>query len=223
VPPRRILTAVAALALCFVIPSAVRHGAASPRAVPAPRAFAYAKAPADPAAGTFRFDASVTPINRQAFLAAAARVRPEAARLFDRVDGLVTVVDGEAGQGALGVTIPDSRGYTIRMAFGDVFQKLGQRGFDRVVQHELGHVVDFALVPDALKARLDAGIPPGQPCRQGTRTGSCAPREERFAESFAKWASGDLGVELYAGYEVPPPPDLENWGAPLAELAASGA
>ena len=45
-------------------------------------------------------------------------------------------------------------------------------------------------------------------------------RDERFAESFAKWASGDIGVDLYLGYKVPPPDDLANWGAPLAALAA---
>ena len=40
---------------------------------------------------------------------------------------------------------------------------------------------------------------------------------ERFAESFAKWATGDIGVDLYLGYKVPPPDDLAGWGAPLAD------
>ena len=34
-------------------------------------------------------------------------------------------------------------------------------------------------------------------------TGACTEREERFAESFAKWASGDLGVDLSIGYQRP--------------------
>ena len=89
-----------------------------------------------------------------------------------------------------------------------------------MVQHELAHVVESALLDPALLARLDAGIPPGQPCAAGTRRGSCAPGAERFAETFAKWASGDIGVDLYAGYAVPPPPDLAGWGAPLTALAA---
>jgi hypothetical protein len=189
------------------------------RAGVAPQALGYAAAPDDAAAGTYTFDPSVSAVNRQAFLTVLTRVRPEAARLFDRVDGLVTVVDGAAPSGALGVTEPETGGYTIRFRFGEVFAELGQRGFDRLVEHELAHVVDFALVPGDLRAKLDAGIPPGQPCRAGTRTGSCAPREERFAESFAKWASGDLGANLYAGYAVPPPGDLDAWGAPLAALA----
>ena len=110
------------------------------------------------------------------------------------------------------MTIPQGDGYVIRFRFGPVFHELGRRGFDRLVDHELGHVVDFALLDDGLRARLDAGIPPGQPCPAGTRSGSCAPREERFAESFAKWASGDLGIALYAGYAVPPPPGPRGLG-----------
>jgi hypothetical protein len=198
----------------------LRHDVpAAPALAPGP---AYAVAPADAAAATFTFDPAVSPLNRRAFLEAAAHVRPEAARLFDRVDGIVTVVDAPTGRAdALAITQPGRDRYTIVMPFGAVFHELGRRGFDRVVQHELAHVVDFSLVPEALKQQLDAGIPPGQPCAPGTRTGSCAPREERFAETYAKWASGDIGVNLYAGYAVPPPPSLDAWGAPLGELAAA--
>jgi hypothetical protein len=77
-------------------------------------------------------------------------------------------------------------------------------------------VVDFALLPDALTTELDAGIPRGWGCEYG-KLGSCASREERFAESFAKWATGDIGVNIDVGYKVPPPgPTLDAWGAPLA-------
>ena len=45
----------------------------------------------------------------------------------------------------------------------------------------------------------------------------------RVTESFAKWALGDIGVNLEIGYKVPPPSaPLDVWGAPLARLAASG-
>jgi hypothetical protein len=81
--------------------------------------------------------------------------------------------------------------------------------------------VDHALLPDAVVATLDAGIPSGWGCDQGTM-GACANREERFAETFAKWALGDIGVNLDIGYKVPPPTlPLDVWGAPLAQLAAS--
>ena len=72
------------------------------------------------------------------------------------------------------------------------------------------------------------GIPRSGPYGNygGTLTGSCAEPAERFADTFAKWAlRGSVSV-VGAGYQVPNPPSLEDWGAPLAalsiELAASG-
>ncbi len=205
------------VAAALVAALAARQGAEPP-----PRAGAAGppRASAENRAASFAFASGVEPLNQQAWLAAVARARPEARELIDRVDGLVRVEDGAPPAGALGVTVSGPAGYTIRLPFGAVFGELGQRGFDRVVQHELAHVLHSALLDAALLDRLDAGIPPGRPCPPGTRRGSCAPAEERFAETFAKWASGDIGVDLYAGYAVPPPPDLEAWGAPLAELAA---
>ena len=67
---------------------------------------------------------------------------------------------------------------------------------------------------------LQAGIPTGYGCDQGV-SGACANGHERFAESFAKWATGDIGVDLGTGYKVPPPgPTLDAWGVPLARLGA---
>ena len=62
-----------------------------------------------------------------------------------------------------------------------------------------------------------AAIPRGYGCEEG-QTGACAIPDERFAESFAKWALGDIGVGVDLGYKIPPPDDLESWGAPLAAL-----
>jgi hypothetical protein len=160
----------------------------------------------------------VAPSDEAVIRDAIARSRPEARRLIGIVDGLVDVTVGPAGDGALGTTSPGPRGFDVRLDLATVARGLGQRGIDRLVLHELGHVVDFALVPPELDARLDAGIPRGWGCDQG-ETGACAPAHERFAESFAKWATGDIGVDLYAGYKVPPPgPSLEAWGRPLAQL-----
>jgi hypothetical protein len=63
--------------------------------------------------------------------------------------------------------------------------------------------------------RLDATVPRGWPAA-GPSSGSSASPQERFAESFAKWATGDIGVDLYLGYAVPPPP--LDWGTPLGEV-----
>ena len=42
---------------------------------------------------------------------------------------------------------------------------------------------------------------------------------ERFADTFAKWAlRGELSL-AGAGYGLPAPASLEEWGAPLAKLA----
>ena len=177
-------------------------------------------APATRHAG-LRFDPSVAQGDRQVVAAAIAAARPEARRLVDLVDGLVDVRVGAIGGRAVGLTHGESTGYSVTLDLGVVSSRYGERGLQRLVLHELGHVVDHALLPDAVVATLDAGIPSGWGCDQGTM-GACANREERFAETFAKWALGDIGVNLDIGYKVPPPAlPLDVWGAPLAQLAAS--
>jgi hypothetical protein len=174
---------------------------------------------ADTQRAAFTFD-GVSPADRALVEQAIASARPEARRLVEIVDGLVTLrVADERGK-ALGVTqpLPDGR-YDVTVDLERVNTIYGRRGVARVVLHELGHVVDDAIVPAALDAQLDAGIPRGYACEQGG-VGSCAIREERFAESFAKWAMNDIGVDLYIGYKVAPPTlALSAWGAPLAALA----
>jgi hypothetical protein len=169
-------------------------------------------------AATFRFAPGTAPADRAAVLDAVARSRPAARRLVGLVDGLVDVRIGPTGAaGAIGLTQPGPR-YGVTLDLGTVARAFGQRGIDRVVLHELGHVADFALLPDDVMASLQAGIPTGFGCDQGI-SGACANAPERFAESFAKWATGDIGVDLGAGYKVPPPgPTLDAWGAPLERL-----
>ena len=171
----------------------------------------------------FRFAPTVAPADRQAFLDAVAAARPEARRLIGLVDGLVEVRIGPTGTpGAIGLTEDGEPGYRVTIDLDLVLARYGPRGVQRTVLHELGHVVDHALLTDDLTAALDAGIPTGLGCEEGL-LGGCATRQERFAESFAKWALGDIGVNLEIGYKVPPPSAaLEVWGAPLARLAASG-
>jgi hypothetical protein len=170
---------------------------------------------------TFHFDPTVAPADRQAVLAGVASTRPEARRLIDLVDGLVHVSVGATPEHVAGITTTSGNGYLMTLNLAQVSQESGQRGIDRLVVHELGHVIDHALLPDDLIATLDAGIPQGWGCEEGV-TGGCTSRSERFAESFAKWATGDIGVDLGLGYKIPPPgPTLDAWGAPLAALTAS--
>lgn len=169
---------------------------------------------------SFTYDASVDPASRAAIERAVASARPEAQGLITAVDGLTEVSVGRPASGALGTTQGTGGRYAVVLDLGATQQKTGDRGVVRLVLHELGHVVDFQLVPDGLKTSLDAGIPAGAPCPAGTRIGSCAPRAERFAETFAKWAMGnDLGANLYIGYAVPPPSaGFDAWAAPLVAL-----
>jgi hypothetical protein len=172
-------------------------------------------------AATFTFDPGVPAADRDAFLTAVSHARPEAQALIGVIDGLVDVHIGVTDAGTVGTTQSVGDRYDVIVNLGMVSRRYGQRGIDRDVLHELGHVVDFTLVGPALDAQLDATIPRGYGCDRGT-SGSCAGEVERFAESFAKWATGDIGVDLYLGYKVPPPDDLAGWGAPLAELAGAG-
>lgn len=189
-----------------------------PPAQPALGASAFAAPTEKTRARPLRFDA-VAPDDQQAVLAAVGRARPEAQRLIEAVVGLTVVRVGPLGPGEAGSTTSSSSGYAMQLDLAGVTASLGARGVDRLVLHEFGHVVDASLVPEELKASLDAGIPRGYGCDNGV-SGSCAVREERFAESFAKWAMDDIGLNLDLGYKIPPPAlPLAAWGAPLAGLA----
>ena len=171
-------------------------------------------------AATFHFDPAVAPADRAAFLLAVTHARPEAQRLIAEIDGLVDVHVAATAAGIAGTTQARGSRFAVTVNLGKVWAVYGQRGIDRTVLHELGHVVDFALVAPALDQQLDAQIPQGYGCDQ-QQMGGCTATVERFAESFAKWATGDIGVDLYLGYKVPPPDDLQTWGAPLAAVAGS--
>ena len=96
----------------------------------------------------------------------------------------------------------------------------GDRKIDRdsTVLHELGHVIDAALVPPALRDRLAAELPSTGACMTQD-SGDCTSSPERFADTFAKWALRGAVSAVGAGYGVATPASLEDWGAPLASLA----
>jgi len=164
-----------------------------------------------------RFAPAIAPSDQQIVLRALAEARPEARRVIDLVAGLVTFSVGKPSAGVAGLTTSTRDGYDVLLDLGGVYRSSGIRGIRRLVLHELGHVADHALVQRDLEAQLDRATPPGFGCDDGN-SGACAAREERFAESFAKWATGDIGNDLNLGYRVPPPASLAGWGAPLAAL-----
>ena len=61
-------------------------------------------------------------------------------------------------------------------------------------------------------------MPTSGVCPQGIR-GDCAQAQERFADTFAKWALRGAVSITGAGYSLAAPASLEDWGAPLARLA----
>jgi len=169
-------------------------------------------------AAGLRFAPSVLPADRQLVLHEIALARPEARRLIGMVDGLVTVYVGDtslAGADTIGLTEGSRDGFKVTLNLASVYAGAGERGVQRLVLHELGHVVDRALVKPDLAARLDAPIPAGYGCDPVQPDIGCAPRPERFAETFAKWCTGDIGFNLPIGYKVAPPASLEAWGAQL--------
>jgi hypothetical protein len=171
---------------------------------------------------TARYADAVPTRDREWIEAAIAAARPEAQRLIAEVDGLV---EYQVHRGdPLGVTRSQvsPAGASFIISF-DVVRLDGDRAQDRAVTvlHEYGHAIDLALVPQELNDALDAGIPRTGPCGNygGVMTGACAEPPERFADTFAKWAlRGSVSV-VGAGYQVPNPPSLEDWGAPLVALS----
>jgi hypothetical protein len=169
-------------------------------------------------AATLRFTPAVPAGERAWVLAAIAAARPEAQALIGEVDGMTTVGALAATDGVtLGVARGGPTGFTVDL---DLAALGGTARNDRatVVLHEIGHVVDFALVDDAMRASLDVQIPRGGPC--GLAVG-CDDPAERFADTFAKWALRGAVSAAGAGYGIAMPASLETWGEPLGHLALS--
>ena len=223
--PRR-LTAAIAVAAIAIAAAGLAHGRSQPPASATTRLGTPVRAItlALRAAG-LRFAPSVAPADRAWILAAVADARPEARRLVDAVDGLVEVdteTSGErlpGGYEAVGVTYPGPDGFRVVLDTG-LLDGRARFSRDVVVLHELGHVIDFTLVPRDLAERLDRTIPDSGPCVSADqRTGACTAPEERFADTFAKWALRGAVSAAGAGYGVDAPL-LDEWALPLAGLAA---
>jgi hypothetical protein len=176
---------------------------------------------AETRAATLTFAPEVTPADRAWVMAAIQSARPEAQRLIAEIDGLVEIrTDLPRGE-AIGLASMSRDGAVVNF---DVGSLNGDRAFDRnvVVLHELGHVIDFQLVSDELVHELDQHIPRVGSCGASSAlpTGACTVTEERFADTFAKWALRGRISLAGSGYGIPAPASIEDWGAPLGLLAA---
>jgi len=180
-------------------------------------------------AAGLRISETVAPDDRAWILAAVASARPEARTLIAEVDGLVEidtalhapgVIIPGSPRGAIGLAQMTGAGVLVRL---DARRLDGDRAIDRnvVVLHELGHAIDYLLISDPLIKQLDAGIPTVGTCAEWSAepTGACTAAEERFADTFAKWALGGRVSLAGSGYGIHAPASLEDWGQPLSRLA----
>jgi hypothetical protein len=176
---------------------------------------------AETRAATLRFAPDVKPRDRAWILAAIQKARPEAQRLIAEIDGLVEVRTDLPRGDAIGLAQMSLDEAVVRF---DARSLNGDRAFDRdvVVLHELGHVIDFQLVDDELIQELDRSIPRVGSCGHShlLPTGACTAVEERFADTFAKWALRGRISLAGSGYGIPAPASIEDWGVPLGLLAA---
>jgi hypothetical protein len=217
---RRVLATLAlvVLALGVAALSVTGCGAfATPGAVTDTAAIADAQRDAG-----MRFAPSVSARDREWVLGSVAKARPEAQALIAEVDGLIEI---QTHQGLpIGVTKIWQAGDEAKFVISlDTVLLNGRRVIDRdvVMLHELGHVVDKAIVPQDVNDKLDALIPRTGTCEQAEEglVGSCTEPVERFADTFAKWALRGGVSAAGAGYGIASPPSLEDWGAPLSALA----
>jgi len=166
------------------------------------------------------FAASVPQADRGWILASLKRPRPEARRLLEEVDGLVVIQTHSNMGDALGYA--QYVGHRFVVSF-DIEAMNADERIDPgvVVLHEMGHVIDRALVGNELDARLEAANPRRGTCvTTADVSGPCAAREERFADTFARWALRGAVSFGASGYNVDIPASLEDWGVPLLRLAA---
>src|SRR4051812_45003255 len=170
-------------------------------------------------AAPFTFDPSVSPQDRQWILDAVDKARPEARQLIDDVDGMVTLSTFNEPNGAAVGTAEQLGGHRFQVRLNLAYLD-GERTADRdtTVVHELGHVIDFALMPDGVREQLAGQVPASGACFTAD-TGDCTASQERFADTFAKWALRGAVSATGAGYGTLSPASLESWGAPLATLA----
>ena len=110
----------------------------------------------------------VSPGHQQAVLAAIAAARPEAQRLIEIVDGRVALYVAPPAGGSLGLT--DSVAASTATASPSTSTAPSSAmagGISRLVLHELGHVIDHALLTDPVPHDARRRRPRGRRLRGG--------------------------------------------------------
>ncbi len=73
-------------------------------------------------------------------------------------------------------------------------------------------------MPDGMEQKLAGELPQTGACYTA-ESGDCTAPAERFADTFAKWALRGAVSAVGSGYSIATPASLEDWGAPLSQLA----
>ena len=157
-----------------------------------------------------RFAPDVAVADREWFLAAIAKARPEAQRMIAEVDGRLEVRThrgeplGFTAVGAGRLRDLPRRRHSRRRSH--------RRTATSTVLHELGHAVDVRArvrrrscigSTPASRGRATAAPPARSP------SGPARAEIERFADTFAKWALRGAVSQVGAGYGIAMPPSLE--------------
>ena len=149
-----------------------------------------------------RFDPTVAAGDREWILAAVDKVRPEARQLIDDVDGMVTI-STSASPARRRRRHRRSRSRRARIP-GALQPRLPRR---RAQGRPRRHRRPRARPRGRLRARCrpscatssPAQLPPSGACFTAD-TGDCTAPEERFADTFAKWALRGAVSAVGAGY-----------------------
>ena len=168
---------------------------------------------------TFRFDPSVAAADRQAFLSGVAAARPDARRLVDLVDGLVSVSVGATPDDVAGVTTATADRYVMtRQPGARVPRVRAQRGIDCSCCTSSARIASF---PTRSRPLWTPASPRGGGARRGTWVAAPFTRSASRRASRNGPRATSASTSTSATRSRRRAPRSRAWGAPLAELARS--
>lgn len=157
----------------------------------------------------FRFAPTLTKKERRRLDRIVSFAGPGAKRLISAVDGLTILTVESLHPSILGAARRLEHGrYRIQITPRELRPPRGSTAF--TLLHELGHVVDYAVVPNHVRDRLARQYP----CIR-YRPNPCG-LAERFADGFAVWA---ITTGNFSPREAPKPRlRLDGWSNVLGRL-----
>ena len=155
---------------------------------------------------SWRFDATMTPVDRSVFQRALGTAPAFVQRLIGQIDGAVRVSRADCDElGTSCAAYLDDGTYTMSISPADFADTFDDLRF--VTLHEFGHLVDYvgldATAYAAFRALFRAS-PRWRTCfPDDASPAGCVEFAEVFADQFAYWATG-LPADPSGGYGDPP-------------------